>query len=170
MSFLVEPGLGNPLPGASVPQRGALPSLGARGSASTRSERGLFSAIYEGSVTHHRVQPVNHRFTYPLYHLYLDLDELDRVFVGTRWWRNASVALATFRRQDYLPGNLSLADQARALVQERTGQRPDGAVRLLTHTRMFGVAFNPVSFFYCFSADGSLAAIIAEITNIPWLE
>lgn len=133
-------------------------------------DSGLISSIYEGTVTHHRVHPVDHRFTYPLYHLYLDLDELDRVFVGTRWWRQESIALATFRRQDYLPGTLPLAEQARTLVAERTGQRPDGAVRLLTHARMFGVAFNPVSFYYCFAADGTLAAIIAEITNIPWLE
>lgn len=134
------------------------------------SDVALVSSIYEGTVTHHRVHPVDHRFTYPLYHLYLDLEELDRVFVGTRWWRQESIALATFRRQDYLPGSLPLAEQARTLVAERTGQRPDGAVRLLTHARMFGVAFNPVSFYYCFAADGTLAAIIAEITNIPWLE
>jgi uncharacterized protein len=133
-------------------------------------DRTLHSAIYEGAVTHHRTHPVENRFTYPIYHLYLDLDELECVFAGTRWWRNQSMAMATFRRQDYLPGSLPLAEQARSLVEQRTGHRPNGAVRLLTHTRMFGIAFNPVSFFYCYTANGTLAAIIAEITNIPWLE
>ncbi len=128
------------------------------------------SAIYEGVVTHARRHPVAHAFNYRLFHVYLDLDELDTVFVGTRWWRNESAAPAAFRRRDYLPGELPLSDQVRTLVAEQTGRRPDGAVRLLTHVRMVGVSFNPVSFYYCFDADGALAAIVAEITNIPWLE
>lgn len=128
------------------------------------------SAIYEGTVTHVRRHPVEHVFSYRLFHVYLDLDELDVVFASTRWWRNEAAAPATFRRRDYLPGTLPLAEQVRSLVAERIGHHPTGAVRLLTHVRMFGVSFNPVSFYYCFDADGALAAIVAEITNIPWLE
>jgi hypothetical protein len=128
------------------------------------------SAIYEGTVTHHRVAPVEHRFTYRLFHVWLDLDHLDATFVGTRWWRVEHAAPASFRRRDHLPGALPLAEQARTLVQAHTGERPDGAVRLLTHVRMFGVSFNPVSFYYCYDRHEALAAIIAEITNIPWLE
>lgn len=128
------------------------------------------SAIYEGIVTHHRRHPVEHRFSYRLCHLYLDLAELPTLFTGSRWWRYEASAPASFRRRDHLPGPLSLAEQARELVHARTGHRPGGAVRLLTQPRMFGLSFNPVSFFYCFAEDGSLDAIIAEITNIPWLE
>ncbi|MBA3700195.1 MAG: DUF1365 domain-containing protein [Planctomycetes bacterium] len=128
------------------------------------------SAIYEGTVTHQRRHPVEHVFTNRLFHVYLDLDEVDTVFVGSRWWRHEGAAPASFRRRDYLPGTLPLADQVRALVAERLSYRPTGAVRLLTHVRMFGVSFNPVSFYYCFAADGALDAIVAEITNIPWLE
>jgi DUF1365 family protein len=57
----------------------------------------------------------------------------------------------------------------RALVEERTGTRPEGAVRLLTHLRSFGHCFNPVSFYYCFDRSGErLDAIVAEVTNTPW--
>jgi hypothetical protein len=42
---------------------------------------------------------------------------------------------------------------------------------LLTQLRTFGVCFNPVSFYYCFDADGQqLAAVVAEVTNTPWTE
>jgi hypothetical protein len=41
---------------------------------------------------------------------------------------------------------------------------------LLTQPRSWGLAFNPVSFFYCFEADGQLAAILCEVTNTPWRE
>ncbi|KAG1263441.1 hypothetical protein G6F65_014523 [Rhizopus arrhizus] len=41
--------------------------------------------------------------------------------------------------------------------------------RLLAHPRYAGYVFNPVSFYYCYEADGvTLAAILAEITNTPW--
>ena len=44
-------------------------------------------------------------------------------------------------------------------------------MRLLTHLRMFGVAFNPVSFYYCFDAAGArVETIVAEVSNTPWNE
>jgi len=43
-----------------------------------------------------------------------------------------------------------LASAVRELVAERTGVRPQGPIRLLTHLRYFGYCFNPVSFYYCF--------------------
>ena len=37
--------------------------------------------------------------------------------------------------------------------------------------RYFGHCFNPVSFYYCFEADGlTLQAIVTHITNTPWGE
>lgn len=81
-------------------------------------------------------------------------------------------ALAWLRRRDYFGDpSVPLADCARDLVARRTGRRPTGPVRLLTHLRMFGHAFNPVSFYFCFDEDGeTLAAVIAEVTSTPWRE
>ena len=46
-----------------------------------------------------------------------------------------------------------------------------GPIRLLTHLRYAGHSFNPVSFYYCYAADGAaLEYIVAEITNTPWHE
>ena len=54
---------------------------------------------------------------------------------------------------------------------ERTGARPAGPIRLLTHLRYFGYSFNPVSFYYVFDAtDTRVETIVAEITNTPWKE
>ncbi len=38
---------------------------------------------------------------------------------------------------------------------EVLGRRPQGPIRLLTHLRTFGHCFNPVSFYYCYQADGT---------------
>jgi hypothetical protein len=104
--------------------------------------------------------------------LYLDLDELDTVFAGRWLWSTRRRAPAEFRRADYLgPPDVPLAEAVRRRVEQETGERPAGPVRLLTHLRYGGHVFNPVSFYYCFHADGRrLHSIVAEITNTPWRE
>ena len=130
------------------------------------------SCIYEGRVRHTRVKPVLHRFSYRMFMMYLDLDELPKVFRGRWFWSASRPALARFRREDHIgPDETSLQDSVRDLVERETGQRPTGPVRLLTNLSYFGFCFNPVSFYYCFDADGeTLNTIVAEVNNTPWGE
>lgn len=129
------------------------------------------SAIYVGHVTHVRRRDVQHAFTHRLFMLYLDLDEVARLplfpVLGVE-----RPGLLSFRRRDYRgdparPLKQSVLDDVEAV----TGERPDGPVRLLTHVRSLGPAFNPVSFYYCFLPGGQvLHSVVAEITNTPWGE
>lgn len=132
----------------------------------------LASAVYEGMVRHRRLAPHQHAFDYRIAQLYLDLDEIDRALARHWLWSTERRNIAQFRRGDYLgPAELSLADAVRLRVEQATGRRPTGPIRLLTHLRYFGCVFNPVSFYYCFADDGvTLLCILAEITNIPWHE
>ncbi|MEZ5649773.1 MAG: DUF1365 domain-containing protein [Burkholderiaceae bacterium] len=130
------------------------------------------SAIYVGWLDHHRVLPRAHAFRYRLFMVYLDLAELERVFAGRWLWSTTGRAFARFKRSDHLGDPAVALDQAvRDLVAERTGWRPDGPIRLLTHLRILGYVFNPVSFYYCFDAAGErLEAVVAEVNNTPWGE
>jgi DUF1365 family protein len=131
----------------------------------------LHSAIYEGEVRHRRDGPVRHAFRYRLFMLYVDLDELPSLFSRRWFWSTKGPNLAWFRRGDHLgPAEQPLAESVRDLVAARTGQRPSGAIRLLTHFRYFGFAMNPISMYYCFSGDGALESVVAEVTNTPWGE
>jgi DUF1365 family protein len=115
---------------------------------------------------------VLHRFSYRMFMMYLDLDELPELF-SKRWlWSTTRPALARFRRQDHLGApDESLADSIRKLVEQETGKRPEGPIRLLTNLSYFGYCFNPVSFYYCFATDGeTLQTIVAEVNNTPWGE
>ena len=134
--------------------------------------RGLQSALYFGSLRHRRHAPRPHAFRYPLFMAYLDLAELDEVFAGRWFWSARRPALAWFRRADYLGDAARPLDaEVRDLVALETGRRPGGPIRVLTHLRMFGHCFNPVSFYYCFDPQGAaVEAIVAEITNTPWNE
>jgi DUF1365 family protein len=132
----------------------------------------LNSAIYEGVVRHRRHAPHPHAFSYRMAQLYLDLDEVEQVFAKRWLWSTTHRNVAEFRRSDYLgPPDMPLAEAVRQRVEQATGRRPCGPIRLLTHLRYAGMVFNPVSFYYCFDEDGqTLVAVVAEITNTPWKE
>jgi DUF1365 family protein len=130
------------------------------------------SCIYEGQVRHTRTKPVGHTFSYRLFMMYLDLDELPRLFEKRWFWSVSRPALARFRRGDHIGDpDRPLAESVRDLVESQTGRRPEGPVRLLTNLSYFGYCFNPVSFYYCFSKDGEhVETIVAEVNNTPWGE
>ena len=132
----------------------------------------MHSALYTGSLRHRRFAPRPLEFRYHLFMAWLDLAELDEVFRDRWFWSVRRPALAWFRRGDYLGDSALPLDQAvRDLVARETGVRPAGPIRLLTHLRMFGHCFNPVSFYYCYdAAGGKVETIVAEITNTPWNE
>ena len=48
-----------------------------------------------------------------------------------------------------------LDEGVRNLVEQRTGIRPQGPIRLLTQLRHFGYYFSPLNLFYCFDATGT---------------
>lgn len=132
----------------------------------------MHSCLYEGRVRHRRYRPIEHAFEFPLFMVYLDLSELPELFRGRWFWSVERPAFAWFRRRDHLGDPARPLDTCvRELVEERTGCRPRGPIRLLTHLRYGGIAMNPVSFFYCFDHRGDeLDAVVAEVNNTPWGE
>lgn len=130
------------------------------------------SAIYEGAVRHRRFTPVPHTFTYRLFMMYLDLEELPELFTRRWLWSVDRPNLASFQRRDHVgEPAVSLDTSIRDMVARDTGRRPAGPIRLLTHLRYCGYIFNPVSFYFCYDTDGvTVETIVAEITNTPWGE
>ncbi len=102
---------------------------------------------------------------------YLDLSEIETALGRRGLWSTRWPALCRFRRRDYL-GDVDepLDVSVRNFVEQRTGVRPRGPIRLLTNLRTLGFGMNPVSFYYCFSKSDSLEFLVAEVTNTPWNE
>ena len=130
------------------------------------------SCVYEGTVRHRRDAPVRHSFHYSIFMMYLDLAELPDLFHERWFWSPATPTLAWFRQSHHLGDPEKPLDQnVRDLVESKTGRRPAGPIRLLTHLRYFGYGFNPVSFYFCFDpADRLVDTVVAEVTNTPWGE
>jgi uncharacterized protein len=124
------------------------------------------SALYAGVVTHHRLRPRAHRLAYRIYSLLLDLDELEALDRRLRLFSLDRFNLFSFYRRDRGDGS---GRDLRVQVEEAmrgAGVEPDGGkILLLTMPRLFGWAFNPLSSFYCFRKDGSLAAMLWEVDN-----
>ncbi len=127
------------------------------------------SCLYQGTIRHRRRAPQT-EFSHRLTLAYVDLDELPGL-LGGRLVRSRP-GLLRFRRRDYLGDpHTPLADAVRDRVQELSGTRPEGPIRLLTQLRSWGLCFNPVSFYYCLDSGGThVETVLAEVTNTPWGE
>ncbi|WAJ38661.1 DUF1365 domain-containing protein [Pseudomonas sp. GOM7] len=134
----------------------------------------MISALYNGWVQHRRFAPRKHAFRYRMGLLYLDLSEQAQLFALSRLAGAGRWAPFAFRESDYLPEatrqGTPLHEAVRDRVQAALGIRPQGRICVLTQPRSWGLAFNPVSLFYCHDAEQRLMAVLCEVSNTPWRE
>ena len=122
------------------------------------------AALYAGHVWHERTTPVGHAFRYPTYMHLFDLDALSTINGGFRLLGYNRRRLVGLHDADHLDGRpLREAVQARVVASGRDW--PGGQVLLLTHGRVAGYVFNPLSLFYCFDPAGQLDTVVAEVHN-----
>ncbi len=130
------------------------------------------SALYRGEVFHQRRHPKLHQFRYPLTLLYVDVDEIDAVLKLHPFASRNRCSLLRFRRADFHGhSSESIKSAVYKTVRDQADIVLKGPVRVLAHWRCFGFNFNPLTTYYCFDEGGEkLVAIVAEVTNTPWLE
>ncbi len=119
-----------------------------------------------GQVLHRRLRPVVHAFRYPMFLLALPvarLNDCNSLLPINRW------GLVSFHERDHgARDGTSLFDWFQREVGPHLGCDPfaDGrTVTLYTQPRIFGYVFNPVSFWVCRRAEGSVYAVLAEVNN-----
>lgn len=129
------------------------------------------SAIYQGEVRHRRHLPTKHRFSYGLYMLALDLDELDKLAQQSWLFACGKFAPLNFRRSDYLGDEKT---PLKTSVLEQVAQLGGSAhtldrVVMLGQVRCFGFYFSPVNVFFCYEGQTARYALM-EVHNTPWNE
>ncbi|AWK89963.1 DUF1365 domain-containing protein [Azospirillum thermophilum] len=123
------------------------------------------SALYVGTVVHRRLKPVRHRLSYRVFSLLADLEELPELDRRLRLFSHNRAGLLGFRDRDHGPGDgRPLRAWADAQL-DRAGIEGGGPVRILCFPRVLGFVFNPLSVWFCHRRDGSLSAILHEVTN-----
>jgi DUF1365 family protein len=134
------------------------------------------SGIYWGQVRHRRFGAIPHQFSYRLYMMAIDLDELASLasrslLFGQRWYH-----LIRFCDKDYLksanksdPQSLKqrITHKVKALGGEWQGIE---RVVMLAQCRCFGLYFSPVNFYFCYDAQDQCREMLAEVSNTPWKE
>ena len=126
----------------------------------------LASALYVGTLRHRRLAPKPHAFSYPVYQLLLDLDELPRVEEEVGLFRHDRRGWTALFDRDYLgPAERPIKEKLRDWLAVRGHVLGERRVLLLTHARVLGYAFNPVSYYYVLGADGQLDLAVAEINS-----
>lgn len=130
------------------------------------------SAIYQGRVRHRRFAPKSHAFSYSLYMLALDLDEVatGSIFhrlLGTHWYNPIR-----FVEKDYVKGEpTDLAVRIKNKVNELGGCLGEGRISILVQARCLGVYFSPANFYFCYEMQRGIEVcryMLAEVSNTPW--
>ncbi|MBD1575773.1 DUF1365 domain-containing protein [Vibrio sp. S11_S32] len=144
------------------------------------------SGIYVGSVRHRRFGDIPHQFSYQLYMLGIDLDELhhltqkSRLF-GTKWFNPIRFCEQDYLKQDETQEN----DKNNRLkndpdsLKQRIGLKlqslgadwnSNNRVLMLAQCRCLGLYFSPVNFYFCYDQDQQCQWMLAEVSNTPWKE
>ncbi len=134
------------------------------------------SGIYIGQVRHRRFSPKPHAFSYQLYMLGIDLDELPQTLQQSslfgRHWFNP----LRFLEKDYIKNDPNdLKQRIANKVEQLGGQWHGGRIMMLAQARCFGLYFSPVNFYFCYQNEGSSQTqsaryMLAEVSNTPWNE
>ncbi|WPZ36880.1 DUF1365 domain-containing protein [Thalassobaculum sp. OXR-137] len=124
------------------------------------------SALYLGKVMHCRFAPMRHRFRYRVASLLLDLDELPALDSAMRLFSVDRGNLFSFHQRDHGPGDgAPLKPWVEAVFAEQGCAIPGGRVLCFCIPRTLGYAFNPLTVYWGYRADGSLAGVLYEVKN-----
>jgi DUF1365 family protein len=105
-------------------------------------------------------------FSYPVWYALLDLDELPDLVGQIPVLSHNRFNLTSFDDRDHLgPSRDDVRHKLERWLEGQGVEPPAGQVQLLTHLRLLGHVFNPVSFFYCYDSDRRLRQVVAEVNN-----
>jgi DUF1365 family protein len=110
---------------------------------------------------HVRRTPVRNAFTYPVSYWLVDLDELHELDRKLRLVSFNRTNVVSFQDRDHFDGDQTMKQAVLELVGDPEVER----VLMLAQPRVLGYVFNPVTFYWCYRGDGSLACMVAELNN-----
>jgi uncharacterized protein len=127
--------------------------------AGRREPLGARAVLYECRISHARLAPLRHAFSYRTYQWLVDIDDLPR----PRGWLRL---LAGFKARDHLgDSRRTIRANIDGFLRTHGVSLGGGQVLMLAHARVFGYVFNPLTLYWCQRADGTLACVIAEVHN-----
>ncbi len=125
----------------------------------------MHSSLYFGKVMHCRKKPLKHRFTYSVFSLLIDLDELKHLDRNIKLFSYNRFNVLSFYDNDHGGRDgKNLKNWAMSMLGKENVFLNRPSIRLLSFPRVFGYVFNPLSVYYCYDG-GYLRALIYEVKN-----
>lgn len=116
-------------------------------------------ALYPCTIIHARTAPQRYALRHRTYMWLVDPDRLPALPLPLR-------PLARFRARDHFTGR---APSIRAALDGFLGEHgidlQHGPVLMLTHARVLGYVFNPLTLYWCHDPDGAPRCVVAEVHN-----
>jgi DUF1365 family protein len=115
---------------------------------------------------HRRTRPRRHKLAYDVTYFLLDLDELPTLDKAVTGFTHNRPGLFSFYDRDHGDGSgAPLRPWVESHLTAAGIDLKGGPIRLLCYPRTLGYVFNPISIYFCYRPDQSLAAILYEVTN-----
>jgi hypothetical protein len=124
------------------------------------------SALFLGRVRHRRTGNPEHEFAYPVWYALVDLDDLERLDRKLRFFSHNRFNLTGFDDRDHMGPELKpVREKLQSWLRHRGVEHEIGRIELLTHLRILGQVFNPVSFYFIRDTEQRLLHAVAEVNN-----
>jgi len=122
--------------------------------------------LYVGRTTHLRTTPREHRFSYGVFQILVDVDRLDQAFAGLKTMGRGRLGLFSFAERDHGARDGSpLRPWVEASLKQAGLDVPTTRILLLCFPRVLGFVFNPISLFYIYGPHDELKAVLYEVNN-----
>lgn len=118
-----------------------------------------------GNVHHSRLRPARNSFNYGVYFLRLPLRSMHGIALPSRLFSHNRFNLLSIYDCDHGDGRQPLLSWIDGILKQEGIADADGEVWLQTFPRVLGYVFNPVSFWFCHRRDGTLRAVLCEVSN-----
>ena len=124
------------------------------------------SFLYVGRIRHRRQHEPAREFSYPIWHALLDLDELPALDRDLRLFSHNRLNMTGFDDRDHMgPEAAPVRDKLVGWLRQKGVRTEVGRIQLLTHLRLLGHVFNPVSFYFIRDRENRLRHAVAEVNN-----
>ena len=123
-------------------------------------------AFCPGIVVHKRVRPVEHRLSYDVFSLLLDVDQLSEQAKSRRFFSIDRFNLLSVHQKDHgHKDGRSVSDFVRDMAAKADMEGEIRRAWMLCYPRILGYAFNPITVYFCCGADAKIRLMIYEVRN-----
>lgn len=124
------------------------------------------NSLYTGKVFHKRHAPFEHAFTYRVFTLLIDLDDLPDFSKRMKFFSYNKFNLFSLHDKDHGPQDGSpLRPWIEAAAKAKDIDLEGGEIYMLVFPRILGYVFNPLTVYFCYDKDGNLKAALHQVKN-----